>query len=78
MLNFKLKLMNNNELAISSFNRKNCKTGIVHLGIGNFHRAHQANYINEYLNTSNNLNWGICGINLIKVFKYLYIILTNA
>ena len=55
-----------NELAISSFNRKNCKTGIVHLGIGNFHRAHQANYINEYLNTSNNLNWGICGINLRK------------
>ena len=58
--------MNNNELAISSFNRENCKTGIVHLGVGNFHRAHQANYINEYLNTSNKLNWGICGINLRK------------
>ena len=58
--------MNKNELAISAFNRENCKTGIVHLGVGNFHRAHQANYINEYLNTSNDLNWGICGINLRK------------
>ena len=58
--------MNNNELAFSSFNREDCKTGIVHLGVGNFHRAHQANYINEYLNSSNNLNWGICGINLRK------------
>ena len=56
--------MNNNELAISSFNRENCKTGIVHLGVGNFHKAHQANYINEYLNTSNKLNWGICGIRI--------------
>ena len=58
--------MNKNELAISAFNRENCKTGIVHLGVGNFHRAHQANYINEYLNTFNDLNWGICGINLRK------------
>ena len=51
--------MNRGELAISSFNRENCKTGIVHLGVGNFHRAHQANYIDEYLNTFNNMNWGI-------------------
>ncbi len=58
--------MNRGELAISSFNRENCKTGIVHLGVGNFHRAHQANYIDEYLNSSNNINWGICGINLRK------------
>ncbi len=56
--------MNRNELVISSFDRENCKTGIVHLGVGNFHRAHQANYIDEYINTSNNINWGICGINL--------------
>ena len=58
--------MNKGKLAISSYNRENCKTGIVHLGVGNFHRAHQANYIDEYLNTSNNMNWGICGINLRK------------
>ena len=58
--------MNRGDLTISSFNRENCKTGIVHLGVGNFHRAHQANYIDEYLNTSNNMNWGICGINLRK------------
>ena len=58
--------MNRGELSISSFNRENCKTGIVHLGVGNFHRAHQANYIDEYLNISNNINWGICGINLRK------------
>ena len=58
--------MNKNELVISSFKRENCKTGIVHLGVGNFHRSHQANYINEYLNKFNDLNSGICGINLRK------------
>ena len=40
--------------------------GIVHLGVGNFHRAHQACYINEYLNNYDDLNWGIVGVNLRK------------
>ena len=58
--------MKTGELIVSSFNREECKLGIVHLGVGNFHRAHQALYINDYLNKSGDLNWGICGINLRK------------
>ncbi len=58
--------MKKDELIVPSFNREECKLGIVHLGVGNFHRAHQALYINNYLNKSNDLNWGICGINLRK------------
>lgn len=56
--------MNKNNLNVSSFKREKCNIGIVHLGVGNFHRAHQALYINNYLNQTNDLNWGICGINL--------------
>ena len=42
--------MTNNLLQRPSYNRRSCRAGIVHLGVGNFHRAHQAYYINEYLN----------------------------
>ncbi len=58
--------MKKNDLKIPSFKREECKIGIVHLGAGNFHRAHQALYINDYLNQTNDLNWGICAINLRK------------
>lgn len=56
--------MTDNLLQRPSYNRGICKVGIVHLGIGNFHRAHQAYYINEYLNSYDDLNWGIVGVNL--------------
>lgn len=58
--------MNENKLLEPSFNRNDCKAGIVHLGVGNFHRAHQALYINKYLEKTNDLNWGIIGVNLRK------------
>ena len=37
--------------------------GIVHLGIGAFHRAHQAIYTDEAL-TAGDGDWGICGVSL--------------
>ena len=58
--------MKKNELEVPSFKREECKIGIIHLGAGNFHRAHQALYINDYLNQTNDLQWGICAINLRK------------
>jgi len=36
--------------------------GIVHLGLGAFHRAHQAMYTDELLRTD--ARWGICGVSL--------------
>ncbi len=38
------------------------RPGIVHLGIGNFHRAHQAVYIDDLL--ASDPNWGITGVSL--------------
>ena len=61
--------MKTNELKIPSFKREDCKIGIVHLGVGNFHRAHQALYINNYIEKTNDENWSICGINLRKEEK---------
>jgi fructuronate reductase len=37
--------------------------GIVHFGVGNFHRAHQAMYCDALLNKGE-LKWGITGVSM--------------
>ena len=75
------KNINKNLLTQQSFptydieKKLNC---ILHFGVGNFHRAHQALYIHELL--ENNKNISIVGVNLrsnetnLKLIKqnYLY------
>ena len=60
----------NNRIAESNLQRclyekKACQAGIVHIGVGAFHRAHQAYYIHRLLN-KNYDDWGIIGINLLS------------
>ncbi|SFW74622.1 MULTISPECIES: mannitol dehydrogenase family protein [Pseudomonas] len=38
--------------------------GIVHLGLGAFHRAHQAVYLQRHLNRHGESDWGVCSANL--------------
>jgi len=45
------------------YDRKNTEIGIVHLGPGAFHRAHQAVYTENAMNLAGG-NWGICGVSL--------------
>ena len=46
-----------------TYDRNRVTTGIVHLGIGAFHRAHQAAYTEQVL-ASGDLRWGIVGASL--------------
>jgi len=39
------------------------RVGIVHLGIGAFHRAHQAVYVDDRL-AAGETGWGVCGVSL--------------
>ncbi|WP_350292864.1 mannitol dehydrogenase family protein [uncultured Croceitalea sp.] len=52
------------QISKPSFNRSKLKTGIVHIGVGGFHRAHQAYYLQELATKTNVSDWGICGIGL--------------
>lgn len=45
------------------YDRSTITSGIVHFGIGNFHRAHQAVYCDDLLNQGKT-NWGITGVSL--------------
>ncbi len=45
-----------------AYDRERVKIGIVHLGIGAFHRAHMAAYVDQCL--ADDPRWGICGVSL--------------
>lgn len=46
------------------YHRAACRVGVVHLGFGAFHRAHQAVYLDDYMAKSGDLAWGIAAVNL--------------
>ncbi len=46
------------------YDRSACQLGVVHLGFGAFHRAHQAVYFDDYMHATGDLNWGIAAVNL--------------
>jgi mannitol 2-dehydrogenase len=51
-------------VSLPRYDRSQVSTGIVHLSVGNFHRAHQAMYIDTLMNDGQAMDWGICGIGL--------------
>lgn len=48
----------------SMYKPESIAVGIVHIGLGAFHRAHQAVYIEKNLNRNLGGNWGICAVNI--------------
>lgn len=67
MLDTKLKLSNAalNELPANvtgpSYDRAKITPGIVHIGLGNFHRAHQSWYLHRLMQQGEAMDWGILG-----------------
>ncbi len=51
-------------ISASNYEQSVCDIGVVHLGYGAFHRAHQAVYIDDYMTQSGDLRWGIAAVNL--------------
>ncbi len=47
-----------------SYDRSRLTPGIVHLGLGAFHRAHQAVVTDQAMQASGDLSWGILGVSL--------------
>ncbi|HZY69208.1 MAG TPA: mannitol dehydrogenase family protein [Devosia sp.] len=47
--------------AVPSYDAGQLSPGIVHFGVGNFHRAHQAVYLDDLFNLGLDGDWGIIG-----------------
>ena len=63
------------EIACPTYNRPAIKTGIVHIGIGGFHRAHQAYYMHQLLSDLDASDWGICGVGIREADRNMYDVL---
>lgn len=74
-------------MPVPAYNRKDLKGGLVHIGVGGFHRSHQAYYMHNLLAQDYSGAWGICGIGLrdgdrktaqvLKKQDYLYTLITQ-
>ncbi|KAF1829875.1 NAD(P)-binding protein [Decorospora gaudefroyi] len=51
-------------VTVPTYQRHGVKQGIVHIGVGGFHRAHLAAYVDTLLEQFNVQNWSICGVDL--------------
>jgi mannitol 2-dehydrogenase len=52
-------------LPVPTYDRRTLTCGIVHFGVGGFHRAHQAAFIDQLLNAGVSPEWGICGVGVL-------------
>lgn len=56
-------------IAAPDYDRDQIRIGIVHFGVGGFHRAHQAMYLDRLLSQEDTRQdaaaWGICGVDVL-------------
>ena len=52
-------------VAVPSYDRTKLTAGIVHFGVGGFHRAHQAMYLDRLMNAGLAHDWAICGVGVL-------------
>lgn len=52
-------------VAVPRYDRGQVGQAIVHIGLGGFHRSHQALYLDDLFNEQGPQPWGICGVGLL-------------
>ncbi len=62
---------------VPTYDRSKVTTGIVHFGVGGFHRAHQAMYLDALMNQGKALDWGICGVGVMPFDARMHEVMTK-
>lgn len=65
------------EVAVPAYDRSKIKSGIAHIGIGAFHRSHEAFYTDLVLDRNDSTTWGICGIALLEADRKIFNVLSD-
>src|SRR5215218_9993679 len=52
-------------IPVPSYDRSQVSVGMVHFGVGGFHRAHQAMYLDALMEQGKALDWAICGVGVM-------------
>ncbi len=76
------------DVQVPAYDRSLLTPGIVHIGVGGFHRAHQAVYLDDLLHQPGSETYGICGVGLLpqdsrmgdvlRAQDYLYTVVTRS
>lgn len=53
------------KVGVPAYDRSQLTAGIVHFGVGNFHRAHQAVYLDDLFNAGFDRDWAIIGAGVL-------------
>ncbi|MFF5287824.1 mannitol dehydrogenase family protein [Paractinoplanes globisporus] len=53
------------DLSVPSYDRSALTAGIVHFGVGGFHRAHEAMYLDRLMSAGQAYDWAICGVGVM-------------
>ncbi len=53
-------------IPVPTYDRSQVTVGIVHFGVGGFHRAHQAMYVDQLMEQGKAFDWGICGVGVMS------------
>jgi mannitol 2-dehydrogenase len=55
-----------------NYDRAAITEGVLHFGVGNFHRSHQAPYFEEAMEITRARDWGICGVGVLAADRSLH------
>ena len=56
--------LHSRRIAVPTYERSALQRGVVHIGAGNFHRAHQAVYFDDLARSGISDRWGVTGVSL--------------
>jgi len=62
-------------IPVPTYDRTDIRAGIIHIGVGGFHRSHQAMYIDRLLQMGQASQWGIIGIGLLPTDRPMHDVL---
>lgn len=65
------------EVSQPNYLEAHLKHGIVHIGVGGFHRSHQAVYTDRLLRQHGSEEWAICGVGLRDADRAMHQVLTE-
>ncbi|GGM11567.1 mannitol dehydrogenase family protein [Deinococcus aerophilus] len=52
-------------VAVPAYDPATLTAGIVHFGVGGFHRSHEAMYLDRLLNSGQGQEWAVCGVGVL-------------
>lgn len=64
-------------VSVPVYARDNLRHGIVHIGVGGFHRSHEAVYTDRLLQADTSRDWAICGVGLREADRAMQQVLSE-